>query len=112
LFRGSLLLEHLQFRGNLPLPGHDHLGRKVIVIRMAVHDPTKISPELVHKVSFMVWNVVFDEEEQMFTSGVVLIFDLDGFSIDHFIRMPIALAVKIMPCWEVLLLIKFLKNFF
>jgi len=79
---------------------------------MAAHDPTKISPELVHKASFMVWNVVFDEEEQMFTSGVVLIFDLDGFSIDHFIGMPIALAKKIMPCWEVLLLIKCLKILF
>ena len=68
---------------------------------MAAHDPMKIRPELVHKVSFMVWNVVFDEEEQMFTSGVVLIFDLDGFSVDHFMGMPIALAVKIAPCWEV-----------
>ena len=33
---------YLRFSGCLPLPGYDHLGRRVILIRSGAHDPSKV----------------------------------------------------------------------
>ena len=85
---------------SLPLPGYDHLGRKVVIIRLACYDPSAIKIELIQRVSFMVWEILGDEDEQMFITGMVLIFDMEGFTMSHFAQMPMSMAKKLMPCWE------------
>ena len=84
----------------LPLPGYDHLGRKVVVVRLACYDPSAIKFELIQRVGFMVWELLDDEEEQMFITGLILIFDMEGFTMSHFAQMPMSLTKKLQLCWE------------
>ena len=58
--------------------------------------------EVVQRASFMVSEVLGCEEEQMFITGIVLMFDFSGFGLDHFTAMPMAMMKKLKPCWEVL----------
>jgi len=57
--------------------------------------------EVMQRVSFMVWDILNDEEEQMFITGIVLLFDFTGYTLDHFTQMPLSMVKKLMPCWEV-----------
>ena len=57
--------------------------------------------EIVQRVSFMVWEIMGAEEEQMFITGMLLLCDLDGYTMNHFTQMPISTMKKLMPCWEV-----------
>ena len=49
----------------------------------------------------MVFEVMAKEEEQMFVTGMLLLFDLSNFGMNHFTAMPISMVKKLMPCWEV-----------
>jgi hypothetical protein len=49
----------------------------------------------------MMSELLSDENEQMFITGVVIIVDLDGFTMSHVTSTPIALVKKLMPCFEV-----------
>jgi len=90
----------LAYGGTLPLPGYDNKGRKVVIIRPGAHDPAEMKMETVQRASFMVWDIMGDESEQMFITGMVLIFDFDGFTMNHFTQMPPSTVKKLMPCWE------------
>ena len=57
--------------------------------------------EVMQRVSFMVWDILNDEEEQMFITGIVILFDFTGYTLDHFTQMPLSMVKKLMPCWEV-----------
>lgn len=57
--------------------------------------------EVMQRASFMVWDILYNEEEQMFITGIVLLMDFTGYTLDHFTQMPIALMKKLKPCWEV-----------
>ena len=90
----------LSFGPLLPLPGYDHLGRRVAIIRSGCHDPSSLSLEVIQRVSFMIWDIVFHEEEQMFITGAVLILDMEGFTMSHFAQMPMSLTKQLQLCWE------------
>ncbi|XP_046638357.1 retinol-binding protein pinta-like isoform X2 [Daphnia pulicaria] len=92
--------EALSLGGSLPLPGYDHQGRKVVLIRPAAYDPAKTKIEIVQRASFMVFEIMGSEEEQMFITGMLLLFDLSNFGMNHFTAMPLSTAKKLMPCWE------------
>lgn len=49
----------------------------------------------------MVWELMVEEEEQMFITGIILIFDFTGYTLDHFTQMPLSMVKKVKPCWEV-----------
>lgn len=49
----------------------------------------------------MVFEIMGSEEEQMFITGMVLIFDLKDYTMNHFTHMPPSVVKKLMPCWEV-----------
>ncbi|XP_046459123.1 alpha-tocopherol transfer protein-like isoform X1 [Daphnia pulex] len=90
----------LSHGGTLPLPGHDHLGRKVVLIRPGVFDPAKMKIENIQRASFMVWDIMSDEDEQMFVTGMLLLFDFSDYGMNHFTAMPLSMIKKLMPCWE------------
>lgn len=50
----------------------------------------------------MVWDIMGDEEEQMFITGLVLLFDFTGYTMSHFTQVPLPMVKKLMPCWEVI----------
>ncbi|XP_046638360.1 retinaldehyde-binding protein 1-like [Daphnia pulicaria] len=90
----------LSLGGSLPLPGYDHQGRRVVLLRPASHDPAKIKIEVVQRVSFMVSEIMADEDEQMFITGITLLMDFTNFGMNHFTAMPLSMVKKLMPCWE------------
>ena len=85
----------------LPLPGYDQLDRKVVVIRVASHDPDVIVMSAMQKVNFMVFEVMNAAEEQMFITGIVLLFDFGGYTMSHFMAFPLSDIKKSKLCWEV-----------
>ena len=52
----------------------------------------------------MVWDIMSDEDEQMFVTGMILLFDFSNYGMNHFTAMPLSMVKKLMPCWEVILL--------
>ncbi|KAK4010341.1 hypothetical protein OUZ56_019487 [Daphnia magna] len=92
--------EALSLGGTLPLPGYDHQGRKVVLIRPGAYDPTKTKIEHIQRASFMVWDIMSDEDEQMFVTGMLLLFDFSDYAMNHFTAMPFSMIKKLMPCWE------------
>lgn len=61
-----------------------------------------IQIEYIQRASFMVFELMGEEDEQMFINGMVLIFDLKGYTMNHFTQMPLSMVKKLMPCWEVM----------
>lgn len=57
--------------------------------------------EHIQRASFMVWEIMGAEEEQMFITGMHLIFDMKDYTMNHFTSMPISMIKKLKPCWEV-----------
>ncbi|XP_057368645.1 alpha-tocopherol transfer protein-like [Daphnia carinata] len=90
----------LSMGGILPLPGYDHLGRKVVVNRPGVNNPAKCKFEDVQRVGFMLNEIMADEDEQMFITGLVVLIDMANFTMGHMTAMPMAAMKKLMPCWE------------
>ena len=86
--------------GSLPIPGFDQKGRKVVIIRGGAHDPEVMKFEAVQKASFMVMEILEDECEQMFITGLVIIFDMEGYGMGHFTQAPLPLMKKLQNSWE------------
>jgi hypothetical protein len=49
----------------------------------------------------MISEVLGDEDEQLFITGMVVLVDLEGFTMSHITSTPIAMMKKLMPCFEV-----------
>jgi hypothetical protein len=49
----------------------------------------------------MIWDVLSDEDEQMFITGVTLVMDFTNFGMNHLTAIPVATVKKLMSCWEV-----------
>lgn len=75
----------------------------MFLIRPGAADPNKLTMEVVQRTSIMVSEIFYHEEEQMFITGIVLLFDFSGFTMDHFTQMPISMMKKLKPCWEVII---------
>ncbi|XP_046638354.1 retinaldehyde-binding protein 1-like [Daphnia pulicaria] len=86
--------------GSLPLPGYDHLGRKVILIRPAVVDLVKFKFEQVQRAGFMVSEVLGDEDEQLFITGMVALVDFSGYTMNHVTGTPVSSVKKLMVCFQ------------
>lgn len=85
----------------LPLPGYDHLGRKVVIIRTGVHDPQTTSMEQVFKATQLIGDVLWLEDEQLSVTGVVQVLDLDKVTAAHGMQMTPGLVKKAMTIWQV-----------
>lgn len=88
------LQEALACGSYLPLPNYDKHGRKVIVMRPGCFDPCQFKPEDIEKANFMVLDIMGREEEQMFVTGMVIIVDCHGYTLNHFTQRPLALSKK------------------
>lgn len=84
-------------RGQLPLPGRDHLGRKVVVIRGGTADPRAHKPEDLEKANMMVMEtLVKDRNDDMFVMGMVIVVDMHGMTMAHLTSKPVAMVKKLL----------------
>ncbi|KAK2710311.1 hypothetical protein QYM36_013832 [Artemia franciscana] len=91
---------YLQKRLNLYLPGYDHKGRKIILVRPGAYDPSEFDPILVQKVGFMTNVAMMKDDEQAMISGIVIIFDATGMGISHISAMPMSTTKKMNRYWQ------------
>lgn len=78
----------------LPLPGYDELGRKVFLYRMGCFPPDKVKVEDLEKASGMVAEVLAYEEPLIFVTGVVVVVDLEGYTLNHLTHRPLGFMKK------------------
>ena len=64
--------------------------------------------EDIEKVSFMVLEIMGLEEEQMFITGMVVIVDLEGYSLSHVTQRPLSVTKKQMKYLQVRRYLEFL----
>ena len=85
----------------LPLPEYDQLGRRVVIMRSGCANPFIHKAEDVEKVSFMVIDTMGRTDEQFFIAGLVVIVDLEGFTLDHLTQKPLSVIKKQMKFLQV-----------
>lgn len=73
-------------------------------MRPGCFDPYLHKAEDVEKVSFMVLDVMGLAEEQMFVTGIIIIVDLEGYSLSHVTQKPLAVTKKQMQYLQVIIL--------
>lgn len=83
-----------QIRMMLPLPGYDRLGRKIFLYRMGCFPPDKVKVEDLEKTSGMVTEVLAYEEPYIFVTGVVVVVDFEGYTLNHLTHRPLSFMKK------------------
>jgi len=84
----------------LPIPGRDHKGRTVFLIRACRHDPYKHSQDNVFKVMNMVIDLHCRDDEATSISGVVAVIDLKGAGLGHATSMTPSMIRKAVNSWQ------------
>lgn len=85
----------------LPLPGYDQLGRKVVLGRWGIYDPRKISmDELIKSVGIML-DVMMDVDEKSSITGMVMVGDCTGLTLQHALSFTPSHARKSLFFWQV-----------
>lgn len=84
----------------LPLPGYDHLGRKVIIIRTGIHNTKTTKMDEVFKATNFIGDIMAEEDEQSWITGIVQILDFEGSTAAHGLQMTPSLVKKAMTIWQ------------
>merc|ERR1712212_873879 len=92
--------EILELGVMLPLPGYDHLGRKIVWGRWGIYDPNVVSMDEILKLGSIIFDVMLEEDEQAGITGVVLAGDCTGLTFTHAVAFTPAIAKKSMVLWQ------------
>lgn len=90
----------LKLGPQLPLLEYDQLGRRVIVMRGGCINPLIHKAEDVEKVSFMVTETLGKGDEQLPITGLVVIIDMDGLTLEHLTNRSLSLSKKLMKFYQ------------
>lgn len=85
----------------LPLTGYDYMGRRVILGRLGLFNPSKNSANILFKALSMVTDCMLEEDEQASVTGCVAIGDNADMSLSHVYIFTPSLAKKAMVLWQV-----------
>lgn len=84
----------------LPLRKVDDEGRLIVVVRTAVHNPTRHKQCDVLKAALMVLDLAMRDCESVSVHGIVAILDLDGMSAGHVLQLPPSLVKNLVHAWQ------------
>ncbi|XP_012261328.1 retinol-binding protein pinta [Athalia rosae] len=84
----------------LPLKKFDSEGRLVVIIRAAVHDPSKHKQSDVFKAGKMILELASRESRAVSLYGVFAIFDLDGVTLGHALQLPPQVIKRAVHSWQ------------
>ncbi|CAH1779665.1 unnamed protein product [Owenia fusiformis] len=91
--------EILDIGMQVPLPGRDDNGRKVILVRTGGYDPYKHDFGFTLKTGFMMNDILLlDEENQV--HGFVILLDFSEFGVAHATNWNREIIGKAMKCWQ------------
>lgn len=85
----------------LPLPGYDHLGRKIVFGRWGIYNPGEVNVDDLCKMGCIMLDILLEEDEQMSITGVVMVEDCSGLTLSHAIAFTPAHAKKSLVMWQV-----------
>lgn len=86
----------------LPLPGCNIDGRKIILSRPGLHDPSETSLDEVAMALFMLIDLWMLEDEEASVRGVVMVEDFKAMTLTHLASFTPALAKKMSTLFQVL----------
>ncbi len=86
----------------LPLPGYDVHGRKVVIIRSGCFNPRDHRPEDLEKANFMVMECLGKQEERVSIGGLVIVIDMEGATMAHIMHKPLPMLKKQMKYIQVI----------
>lgn len=84
----------------LPLRKLDQEGRMIVVIRAAVHDPSKHNQADVFKAGMMVLDLATRAHVPASLHGVIAILDLEGVSAAHALHLPPHVIRSLVHAWQ------------
>nr|XP_045595423.1 alpha-tocopherol transfer protein-like isoform X5 [Procambarus clarkii] len=84
----------------LPLPGYDHLGRKVFLSRAGEYDPKDVSVDEVNKACLTILTVFAEEDEQSTITGTVMVLDVEKMTLAHMTGYTPSVVKKSMVLWQ------------
>lgn len=70
----------------LPLPQPDDHGRRVILMRIGVHNPDEVKTVDIFKVNMMIMDILLEEDDRSVVCGIVLIIDHLNTTIKHMVQ--------------------------
>ena len=85
----------------LPVPGYDVHGRKVVIIRGGCFNPRDHRPEDLEKANFMVMECLGKQEEWVSIGGLVIVIDMEGTTMAHIMHKPLPMLKKQMKYIQV-----------
>ena len=85
----------------LPVPGYDVHGRKVVIIRGGCFNPRDHRPEDLEKANFMVMECLGKQEERVSIGGLVIVIDMEGTTMAHSMHKPLPMLKKQMKYIQV-----------
>jgi len=100
--RNSKTDMNFEIRCFLPLLEYDQLGRKVIISRPGCFDPYLHKAHDIEKANFMVSEIMGTEDEEIFFRGLVMIIDMEGYSLGHMTQRPLAVTKNHLQFLQVL----------
>ncbi|XP_064107326.1 alpha-tocopherol transfer protein-like isoform X7 [Macrobrachium nipponense] len=84
----------------LPLPGFDHLGRKVVFGRWGCYDPSFMSIDELLKLCTLAVDLVLEGEEEVSVNGLVIAGDCEGVVMGHLLAFTPSIAKKCAVFWQ------------
>ncbi|XP_069187328.1 retinol-binding protein pinta isoform X1 [Procambarus clarkii] len=84
----------------LPLPGYDHLGRKVYLNRAGDFDPKEVSVDEINKACLTILDISTEEDEQSTITGTVMVGDVEKMTLAHVAAFTPSMMKKSMVLWQ------------
>lgn len=84
----------------LPLRKLNSDGKMVVVIRAAVHNPSKHKQSDVLKAGLMILDLAMRDSESVSIHGIIAILDLDGVTAGHALQLQPSLIKNLVHAWQ------------
>jgi hypothetical protein len=88
-------------RLHLPLPEPDDHGRRVILMRIGVHNPDEVRTVDIFKVNMMIMDILLEEDDRSVICGIVLIIDHFNTTLKHMVQYSPSFAKKTITLLQV-----------
>jgi hypothetical protein len=85
----------------LPLPEPDDHGRRVILMRIGVHNPDEVKTVDIFKVNMMIMDILLEEDDRSVICGIVLIIDHFNTTLKHMAQYSPSFAKKTITLLQV-----------
>lgn len=78
----------------MPLPLPDDQGRRVVLMRIGVHNPERVKVADIFKVNMMVMDVLLEQDDRAIICGTVFIIDHSNVTMSHLVQYSPSFAKK------------------